>query len=138
MHPRAMSFPFDKHLVDVWVLSQYVKDHFCIVEVVAMDVGSLSLQVSGIGYAPDSFIQTLRAIPAIDVDGSPRVSLNGCNTRTQSFCRFCTTASLGVSCSPRWLVATISSNVKFLLSRIFLFNRNYHELNMNFSLIIFE
>ena len=48
-----------------------LKDHFCIVEVVAMDVGSLSLQVSGIQYAPDSGVQTLRAIAAIDVDGSP-------------------------------------------------------------------
>ena len=34
-----------------------------------MNVGSLSLQVSGIQYAPDSGVQTLRAIPAIDVDG---------------------------------------------------------------------
>ena len=65
------SFPFDDGLVDVWILFQNVKDHFCIVEVVAMDVGSLALQVSGIQYAPDSGVQTLRAIPAIDVDGSP-------------------------------------------------------------------
>ena len=36
-----------------------------------MDVGSLSLQVSGIQYAPDSGVQTLRAIAAIDIDGSP-------------------------------------------------------------------
>ena len=36
-----------------------------------MDVGSPSLQVSGIRYAPDSGVQTLRAIPAIDIDGSP-------------------------------------------------------------------
>ncbi len=55
----------------ILVLSQYVKDHFCVVEVVAMNVGSLSLQVSGIRYAPDSGVQSLRAIPAIDVDGSP-------------------------------------------------------------------
>ena len=55
----------------ILILSQYVKDHFCIVEVVAMDVGSLALQVSGIRYAPDSGVQSLRAIPAIDVDGSP-------------------------------------------------------------------
>ena len=69
MHPRAMSFPFDNHLVYIRILSQNVKDHFCIVEVVAMDVGSLSLQVSGIRYAPDSGVQSLRAIPAIDIDG---------------------------------------------------------------------
>ena len=36
-----------------------------------MNVGSLSLQVSGIQYAPDSGVQTLRAIPAVNVDGSP-------------------------------------------------------------------
>ena len=46
------------------------------------------------------------------------VSLNGCNTRTHNFCRFCTTSSVGVSCNLLWLVATISSNVKFLLNRI--------------------
>ena len=53
------------------ILSQYVKDHFCIVEVVAMDVGSPSLQVSGIQYAPNSGVQSFRAIAAIDIDGSP-------------------------------------------------------------------
>ncbi len=36
-----------------------------------MDVGSPSLQVSGIQYAPNSGVQSLRAIPAINVDGSP-------------------------------------------------------------------
>ena len=71
MNPDAMSLPFYDGLVDIRVLSQYVKDHFCIVEVVAMNVGSLSLQVSGIRYAPDSGVQSLRAIPAIDIDGSP-------------------------------------------------------------------
>ena len=54
MHPRAMSFSFDKHFVHIRVLSQNVKDHFCIVEVVAMNVGSLALQVSGIDYAPNT------------------------------------------------------------------------------------
>ncbi len=52
------------------------------------------------------------------------VSLNGCNTSTHSFCRFCTTSSVGVSCSLLWLVATISSNVKFLLNFI-IFYRNF-------------
>ena len=69
MHPNAPALSFDEHFIDFWVLSQYVKDHFCIVEVVAMDVGSLALQVSGIRYAPDSGVQSLRAIPTIDVDG---------------------------------------------------------------------
>ena len=64
-----MSFPFKQHFIHIRILFQNVKDHFCIVEVVAMDVGSLSLQVSGIQYAPDSGVQSLRAIPAIDVDG---------------------------------------------------------------------
>ena len=71
MHPSAMPFSLYEHFVYIWILSQYVKDHFCIVEVVAMDVGSLALQVSGIQYAPDSGVQTLRAIAAIDIDGSP-------------------------------------------------------------------
>ena len=71
VNPDAAALPLDDGLVDVWILFQYVKDHFCIVEVVAMNVGSLALQVSGIRYAPDSGVQSLRAIPAIDVDGSP-------------------------------------------------------------------
>ena len=71
MHPSAMPFSLKQHFVYIWILSQYVKDHFCIVEVVAMDVGSPSQQVSGIRYAPDSGVQSLRAIPAIDIDGSP-------------------------------------------------------------------
>ena len=71
MNPRAMSFSFYDGLVYIRVLSQYVKDHFCIVKVVTMNVGSLSLQVSGIQYAPDSGVQSFRAIPAIDIDGSP-------------------------------------------------------------------
>ena len=69
MHPSAMPFSLYEHFVYIWILSQYVKDHFCIVEVVAMNVGSLSLQVSGIQYAPDPGVQAFRAIPAIDVDG---------------------------------------------------------------------
>ena len=40
MHLRAMTFPFRQHFVYMGVLSQNVKDHFCIVEVVAIDVGS--------------------------------------------------------------------------------------------------
>ena len=78
MHPAAppsltggvgggSSFLYN-HLLHILILSQYVKDHFCIVEVVAMNVGSLSLQVSGIRYAPDSGVQSLLAIPAIDID----------------------------------------------------------------------
>ena len=63
--------PSDVCVCHILVLSQYVKDHFCIVEVVAMNVGSPSVQVSGIRYAPDSGVQSLRAIPAINVDGSP-------------------------------------------------------------------
>ena len=71
MHPDASALPFYNRLVYIRVLSQYVNDHYCIFEVVAMNVGSLALQVSGIQYAPDSGVQTLRAIPAIDIDGSP-------------------------------------------------------------------
>ena len=69
VNPDAPALPFYDGLVHIRILFQYVKDHFCIVEVVAMNVGSLSLQVSGIQYAPDSGVQTLRAIPAIDIDG---------------------------------------------------------------------
>ena len=71
MNPDAAALPLDDGLVDIRILSKYVKDHFCIVEVVAMNIGSLALQVSGIRYAPDSGVQSLRAIPAIDIDGSP-------------------------------------------------------------------
>ena len=45
MHLRAMTFPFRQHFIYMGVLSQNVKDHFCIVEVVAIDVGSLSQQM---------------------------------------------------------------------------------------------
>ena len=69
MHPDAMSLSLDERLVYILILFQYVKDHFCVVEVVAMNVGSPSLQVSGIRYAPDSGVQAFRPIPAIDVDG---------------------------------------------------------------------
>ncbi len=58
------------------------------------------------------------------------VSLNGCNTRTHSFCRFCTTSSVGVSCNPLWLVATISSNVKFLLNRMSFFYQEFENLRI--------
>ena len=54
-----MTFPFRQHFIYMGVLSQNVKDHFCIVEVVAMDVGSPFLQVSGFGYAPDSGVKFL-------------------------------------------------------------------------------
>ena len=71
MNPRRAAFPFDEHLIYIRILFQYVKEHFCIVEVVAVYVGSLALQVSGIGYAPDSGVQSFRAVPAIDIHGLP-------------------------------------------------------------------
>ena len=40
-----MTFPFRQHFIYMGVLSHNVKDHFCIVEIVAMDVGSLSQQM---------------------------------------------------------------------------------------------
>ncbi len=40
------------------------------------------------------------------------------------------TASLGVSCSLLWLVATISSNVKFLLNFITIFYQEFENLRI--------
>ena len=52
------------------VLSQYVKEHFCVFVVVDVNVGSEAAQVVGIRYASHPGVQTFRPVAAVDVDGS--------------------------------------------------------------------